>query len=129
MSTETPTVADAAAARIKEKKKDEEPSPSEEHGNIGEAIYAEVEALTKGGKITRSQAFDEIATRSGRKVGTVSANYYRVARAKGEGRPIPARTQAGPRRSGGTVADQVRAMEQELEELRAWKARVESLLK
>jgi len=52
-------------------------------GGIGERIFAEVEQLTAGGKMKRLAAFNEIAAKTGGQVGTISANYYRVARTRG----------------------------------------------
>lgn len=52
-------------------------------GGIGDRIFAEVEQLTADGKMKRLAAFNEIAAKTGGKVGTISANYYRVARKRG----------------------------------------------
>ena len=52
-------------------------------GGIGERIFAEVEQLTADGKMKRLAAFQQIAERTGGQVGTVSANYYRLARKRG----------------------------------------------
>ena len=56
--------------------------------SIGEATYRAVNALTSRAEnpLTRSQAFVQLAQEQGRQEGTVSANYYRVARKRGEGR-------------------------------------------
>lgn len=72
-------------------------SPSSE--NIGEATYRAVNELTgrRSDPLTRAQAFAQLAAEQGRKEGTVSANYYRVARKRGEGRP--ATRPAAPRRA------------------------------
>jgi small-conductance mechanosensitive channel len=51
-------------------------------GSIGKQTYAQVEALVKQGK-SKTEAFAQIASETGRNSGTVSANYYRVARAAG----------------------------------------------
>jgi hypothetical protein len=48
-------------------------------GVIGEQIFAQVEKLVKGG-MSRTDAFKKISADSGRREGTVAANYYRVAR-------------------------------------------------
>src|SRR5271156_4590756 len=58
---------------------------------IGEQIFAEVERLTADGKMKRLAAFKEIATRTGDQPGTVSANYYRIARKRG----VPLRGRRG----------------------------------
>lgn len=52
-------------------------------GGVGERIFAEVEQLTAGGKMKRLAAFNAIAAKTGGQVGTVSANYYRIARKRG----------------------------------------------
>jgi hypothetical protein len=52
-------------------------------GGIGERIFAEVEQLTADGRMKRLAAFTEIATKTGGQVGTISANYYRIARKRG----------------------------------------------
>ena len=60
-------------------------APSE---NIGEATYRAVNELTSraDNPLTRAEAFAVLAEQQGRQEGTVSANYYRVARKRGEGR-------------------------------------------
>ena len=44
-------------------------------GNIAENIFAEVEQMTAGGTMNRSEAFEEISMRTGRRAGTVAANF------------------------------------------------------
>jgi hypothetical protein len=68
--------------------------PSAERGSIGQQIYEQVQELVAREGITRSAAFARISEATGRQAGTVSANYYRVARQHGTGR--------GPRRKAGT---------------------------
>ena len=78
-------------------KTDPEPlSEDATHGNIGQMIYDRVEALMKDGTMSRTAAFDVIATEQGRKSGTVAANYYRIAKMR-DGGSTPRRS----RRSGG----------------------------
>jgi hypothetical protein len=55
-------------------------------GSIGRDTFESVEALVKNGK-TKTEAFTQVATDTSRNVGTVSANYYRVARANGAVKP------------------------------------------
>src|SRR4051812_6908212 len=55
-------------------------------GSVGKETFDQVEALVKQGK-SKSDAFKQIASDSGRNVGTVSANYYRVARSSGAVKP------------------------------------------
>lgn len=88
-------------------------------GSIGEQIFAEVEQLTAGGAMNRLAAFNAVAERSGRKLGTVAANYYRVARKRGA--PLRARRPSGSpagRRVGGTgtVASALKALQAALQE-------------
>lgn len=66
---------------------------------VGERIFQEVEKLTAGGKMNRLGAFKSIASRTGKKVGTVTANYYRIARKRGV--PLRARRSGG---AGGAAA-------------------------
>jgi hypothetical protein len=54
-------------------------------GKIGEQIFAQVEALVSAEGITRTEAFQRIAIQRGSRAGTVAANYYRIARLKGDG--------------------------------------------
>ena len=51
-------------------------------GSVGRDTFQRVEALVKTGK-TKSAAFKQVAKDTGRNEGTVSANYYRVARTSG----------------------------------------------
>lgn len=69
-------------------------------GGIGDRIFAEVEQLTADGKMKRLTAFNEIAAKTGGKVGTIAANYYRIARKSG----APLR----PRQRGGRGAASTR---------------------
>lgn len=59
-------------------------------GVIGEQIFAQVEKLEKGG-MSRTDAFKKISADSGRREGTVAANYYRVARKRAGGSLRPRR--------------------------------------
>jgi hypothetical protein len=53
-------------------------------GEIGEQIFEQVEKLVAGG-MNRSEAFAKISADTGRRAGTVAANYYRVARKRAGG--------------------------------------------
>jgi hypothetical protein len=53
-------------------------------GEIGEQIFDQVEKLVAGG-MNRTEAFAKISADSGRRAGTVAANYYRVARKRAGG--------------------------------------------
>ena len=55
-------------------------------GSVGRETFEQVTALTKQGK-SKSEAFAQIASDTGRNSGTVAANYYRVARANGAVKP------------------------------------------
>jgi hypothetical protein len=79
-----------------------EQSPKRDHdGSVGRETFRAVEALVKQGR-SKTAAFEQIAAETGRKVGAVSANYYRLARASGAvqpgKRPENAATAAGGRR-------------------------------
>lgn len=77
---------------------------------IGPEIYAAVTELVNGGK-SRTEAFAEVAKERKSSPGTVAANYYRVARQKGQGRKPPGTvrgrraTTRRARRGGGTRAE------------------------
>jgi hypothetical protein len=71
-------------------------------GVIGEQIYEQVEKLVKGG-MSRTDAFRQISSESGRRQGTVAANYYRVARKRG-GASVRPRRRGRPRRTTAVVS-------------------------
>jgi hypothetical protein len=64
-------------------------------GSVGRDTFEQVEALLRQGK-NKSEAFKQIAGETGRNTGTVSANYYRVARASGAVKPQQRRAKAAP---------------------------------
>ncbi len=68
-------------------------------GGIAEAIFAEVEQMTAGGAMSKSDAFEAISARTGRRSGTVAANYYRIARKRGVA--LEPRVRRGPGRPKG----------------------------
>ena len=70
-------------------------------GVIGEQIFEQVEQLETGG-MSRTDAFKKISSDSGRREGTVAANYYRVARKRAGGSLRP-RRRTGGRRAAGTA--------------------------
>lgn len=75
-----------------------------QRGGIAEAIFAEVEQMTSGGRMSKSDAFEDISRRTGRRAGTVAANYYRIARKRGAA--LEPRTRRGrPRGSAGGSSD------------------------
>jgi hypothetical protein len=67
-------------------------------GEVGEQIFEQVEKLVAGG-MNRTEAFAKISADSGRRAGTVAANYYRVARKRAGGSLRPRKsTRAGSAR-------------------------------
>src|SRR4051794_9146447 len=71
-------------------------------GEVGEQIFEQVEKLVAGG-MNRTEAFGKISADTGRRAGTVAANYYRVAR-KRAGGPLRPRRRAAGGRARGTAA-------------------------
>ncbi|MDX6647427.1 MAG: hypothetical protein QOK40_3154, partial [Miltoncostaeaceae bacterium] len=55
----------------------------EGRGRIGAEIYEQVEKMISEEKLTRTEAFQRLSDATGRRPGTVAANYYRVARQRG----------------------------------------------
>lgn len=76
--------------------------PDPPRGGIAEGIFAEVEQMTAGGAMSKSDAFEAISARTGRRAGTVAANYYRIARKRGAA--LEPRVRRGPGRPGGPGA-------------------------
>jgi hypothetical protein len=72
-------------------------------GVIGEQIFEQVEKLVKGG-MSRTDAFKKISADSGRREGTVAANYYRVARKRAGGSLRPRRRTRTRRAATSTTA-------------------------
>ncbi len=52
-------------------------------GHIWREIFAQVERMVAEQTLSRSEAFRRLAEKTGRRIGTVSANYYRAARRRG----------------------------------------------
>ena len=75
------------------------------HGSIGKQIFEQVEQLTANG-MKKLPAFKQISESTGRAVGTVAANYYRIARKKGA--PLRARRR-GPGRPPGRLPGTAKA--------------------
>ena len=117
-------------------------------GGIGEKIYEQVEALTSQQGLSRTEAFQRISEESGRRAGTVAANYYRIARKRkggssGTSRRGRPRGRRGGRGGGKDVSaalsrardalDElsgiVRAQEKELGELREQSAQLAKVRK
>ena len=123
---------------------------TEQRGNIGNEIFEQVEKLIREEGLSRTNAFQRLSEMTGRRAGTVAANYYRVARQRGATlqprgrRASKARASAPPARassSGGNAHDAlsramealqelagiVREQEKELATLRAQVEQVEKL--
>lgn len=78
-------------------------------GRVGAEIFEQVEQLVGGEGITRTQAFERISEQTGRRSGTVAANYYRVARQRGADLAPRRRRAGGGRRRGATGGGDVAA--------------------
>jgi lysozyme family protein len=63
-------------------------------GSVGQATFAAINKMTADGKLTKQAAFAAYGERTNTKPGTVSANYYRVARANGASKPRKRRATA-----------------------------------
>jgi hypothetical protein len=73
-----------------------EEEPETTRGNVGNEIFDQVERIVAEEGLTRTQAFQKLSEQTGRRAGTVAANYYRVARQRGA--PLqPRRRRAGAR--------------------------------
>lgn len=67
-------------------------------GTIGDEIFEQVEKLVTEEGLTRTSAFARLSEETGRRAGTVAANYYRVARKRGA--ELQPRAPRGSRRRG-----------------------------
>jgi hypothetical protein len=72
-------------------------------GEIGEQIYDQVEKLVADG-MNRTEAFAKISADSGRRAGTVAANYYRVARKRAGGSLRPRAKRGRPARRSAAAS-------------------------
>ncbi|HMO00189.1 MAG TPA: hypothetical protein PKD59_12310 [Miltoncostaeaceae bacterium] len=72
---------------------------STERGNVGNEIFDQVEKLMADEGLSRTQAFQRLSDMTGRRAGTVAANYYRVARQRGAA--LQPRAPRGSRSGGG----------------------------
>ncbi len=52
-------------------------------GNIGNQIFEQIEKIMQEQGLSRTNAFQRLSESTGRRAGTVAANYYRVARLRG----------------------------------------------
>jgi hypothetical protein len=70
------------------------------HGSIGQEIFTQIEELIAKEKMSRSEAFRRLGERTGRRSGTVAANYYRIARKSRSGGASRRKLVRGSSRSG-----------------------------
>lgn len=111
-------------------------------GNVGEEIFKQVEKMVAAEKISRSAAFERIASKTGRNKGTVAVNYYRIARKRGTVSKRRGRRPTARATTGGTqavlkraevalhdLAALVKRQEAELATLRKENASVEAIRK
>lgn len=88
-------------------------------GRIGHEIFDQVERYVNDEGLSRTQAFQRISEETGRRAGTVAANYYRVARQRGaELQPRAPRRSGGRRRSSGADAGVDQALSRAQDALR-----------
>jgi hypothetical protein len=66
---------------------DDTAEDSGQRGRIGQQIFEQVQRMLSEEKLTASEAFRRISEQTGRREGTVAANYYRIARMQGITRP------------------------------------------
>ena len=107
------------------------------HGTIGQEIFKQIEALVAAESISRSAAFARLGERTGRRPGTVAANYYRIARKQGAAMQPRRGSARGSARSGGGVRKTsrllnelvtvIREQEVEMDRLRRENARLQQV--
>ena len=68
-------------------------------GSVGNEIFDQVEKLMAEEGLSRTNAFQRLSEMTGRRAGTVAANYYRVARQRGA--ELQPRAPRGSRSGGG----------------------------
>ncbi len=76
----------------------------DKRGGIGAGIFDEVKRMTADGSMTQSDAFKKISERTGRRVGTVAANYYSVARKRKRAGLAPRATRGAGMSAGSSKA-------------------------
>jgi hypothetical protein len=69
-------------------------------GSVGNEIFDQVEKLMADEGLSRTNAFQRLSETTGRRAGTVAANYYRVARQRGAS--LQPRAPRGSRSGGGS---------------------------
>jgi len=75
-------------------------------GSVGRATFEAINKMTAEEKLTKQAAFAAYGERTHTKPGTVSANYYRVARAQAAGKPRKRRSATTTGASGSVAAPQ-----------------------
>jgi hypothetical protein len=73
-------------------------------GSVGRATFEAINDMTEGGKLTKQAAFAAYGERTHTTPGTVSANYYRVARAEIPTKPRKRRPAIASKATGSTAA-------------------------
>jgi len=76
-------------------------------GNIGNEIFDQVERIMAEEGLSRTSAFQRLSELTGRRAGTVAANYYRVARQRGA--TLQPRAPRGSRAAGKRTAKRAAA--------------------
>ena len=79
---------------------DEVPTSAPSRGGVGNEIFDQVERLMAEEGLSRTNAFQRLSEMTGRRAGTVAANYYRVARQRGA--PLQPRAPRGSRSGSGS---------------------------
>ena len=79
---------------------DEVPTSETQRGGVGNEIFDQVERLMAEEGLSRTNAFQRLSEMTGRRAGTVAANYYRVARQRGA--PLQPRAPRGSRSGSGS---------------------------
>jgi hypothetical protein len=121
------------------------PDGAPKRGGIGQQIFDQVQRMLNDEGVSATEAFRRISQETGRREGTVAANYYRIARMQGvtRSRGGGAGRPRGRRASGGTgdvqaavkrvsaaldeLTAAVRRQEQEIARLRQENGRLEEI--
>ena len=80
--------------------------PGRRSGSIGRATFKAINEMTSDGKLTKQAAFAAYGERTNTKPGTVSANYYRVARAEAPAKTAKRRPAPAKKATGSATAPQ-----------------------
>jgi lysozyme family protein len=87
------------------KKRSKTPKPTgRPDGSVGQATFEAINKMTADGKLTKQAAFAAYGERTHTKPVTVSANYYRVARADGARKPRKQRPATASKETGSPAA-------------------------